>query len=140
MAIDPTELPINKALGLQWHMESDFIFSLRKVPATENFFGTIHAAAIYALVDATSGELLQRAITLDLDRHFAVNRETVLKIKRPSKQLIKARGHILDKDISNLEIESIEARPRRFRVDVEVFNEDDEIAAIAQVSWFLGKQ
>jgi len=139
MKIDPTRMPINIGLGLQWHPEPEYIFSLERQPTTENFLGTIHAAAVYALVDATSGEVLQRGIELDWDRYFAVSRDTVLTIKKPSRQMIKATGHIDEEDIGNLAIERIDRRIQKVRIHVQVFNEDDDIAAKAEVTWVLGR-
>jgi acyl-coenzyme A thioesterase PaaI-like protein len=139
MKVDPTIIPINVGLGLRRHPEPGFLFSIDGQPSTVNFLGTIHATAIYALVDATSGEVLQRAIDLDWSRCFAVSRDTRLAIRKPSREIIKATGHVHEGDLQHLTMEFIEERMRKVRVLVEVFNENDEIAARAEVTWVLGK-
>jgi hypothetical protein len=53
------EIPFNKFIGLQQaDTENDSIFKLERKKEYLNHLGTIHASALFALAEASSGEFL----------------------------------------------------------------------------------
>ena len=57
--IDVLEIPFNKFLGLQQaDPNNGYIFKLEPKKEYQNHLGTIHASALFALAEASSGEFL----------------------------------------------------------------------------------
>lgn len=136
--MDVLEIPYNKFLGLQQDDSNNgYIFKLEHKKEYQNHLGTMHASAIFALAEASSGEfLLNQFKDYKLDI-IPVVRKVEIKYSKPANGKIFSKACIIDADITDI-INELENKNRVIiKVKVDVFNDNDEKVFTSTFDWFL---
>ena len=89
--MDITKLPFNKFIGIGRSQREGFTLSLPSENRYTNHLGTVHASALMALAEATSGEALLNAIGNLGDTIIPVVRRFECKFRKPASGSIDAR-------------------------------------------------
>lgn len=135
------EIPFNKFIGLESTNNGDnSIFKLEPKDEYMNHLGTIHASAMFALAEASSGEYLLKQFNdhkLDI---IPVVRKVEIKYNKPANGTIYSRASIIDSGINDI-IEELRTKNRVIiKVKVEIFNENTEKVFTSTFDWFIANK
>jgi acyl-coenzyme A thioesterase PaaI-like protein len=136
-----TELPINKAIGVQLApSDSTHLLELLETPLLLNHLGTIHASVQYALAEACSGEFLLRELgSIERDA-FAVLRTSAVKFRKPARGRLRAAARVTDGAAETL-VNDLNARSRGvISVLVEIADGEGVVTMTGQYDWFVQRQ
>ena len=131
-----TELPFNSFLGLQ--AASDATKLLRLPPGGQylNHLGTVHASALLALAEATSGEFLLR--------HFGssaglvpVVRRIEAKFRKPANGAVASTASAAPEALTQLDADLATKGRALISVAVELYDESGSHTLSASVEWFI---
>lgn len=131
-----TELPFNSFLGIE--EASDTAHLLRLPPGGQylNHLGTVHASALLALAEASSGEFLLR--------HFGsgaglvpVVRRVEAKFRKPAHGAVTSSASATPADLSQLEASLANKGRGLISIAVELHDESGTHALSAAVEWFI---
>jgi len=133
------DLPFNQILLLKPSDLPDTILMLEDEVKYQNHLGTVHAAAQYALAEATSGEVLERNFGKWDGAYFPVVRRVEVKYKNPAKGRLFSTGYI-DADKS-LKARTELSEKGRTLVDVlvKIVDEEKNITFESTFTWFIAK-
>lgn len=135
-----TELPFNSFIGIKRSSRDGFVLALTGDKKYSNHIGTVHASALVALAEATSGEcLVELSKRFDFDVVPLVRRlET--KFRKPAIGSIHSKYKIEDgkkeEFLNQLQNKGRSVLP----IQVEVHDENGTLALTATVDWFVSKK
>jgi len=136
--MDITQLPFNQMIGLQ-RAEAPNLLSLPESSQYHNHLGTVHASALLALAEATSGEFLIRSLG-DIAGVIPVVRRLEAKFKKPG------FGQLLGRCVASPEVveklcSDLEAKGRgMIELPIEVCGTDGTVFLTAEIEWFIAVQ
>src|SRR5688572_11175357 len=87
-----TKLPFNELIGLERAAEDGWLLQLPGDARYTNHIGTVHASALMALAEATSGELLLRTVGDIGTDVIPVVRRFESKFRKAATGSIKSKG------------------------------------------------
>lgn len=135
-----TKLPFNSFIGIEKSDREGFVLSLPDNTKYTNHVGTVHASALVALAEATSGEclvVLSKRIDFDV---IPLVRRLETKFRKPAVGSIHSKYKLEDgKDESFLNQLATKGRSL-LPVLVEVFDSKGTLALTATVDWFVSKK
>jgi len=136
--LEIAELPFNAFIGLETCSSDDSrILCLPHRKEYTNHVGTVHASALFALAEASSGSYLQQEISSKSERVFAVLRTSEIKYRKPANGKIHSTGRI-DEVAQTKCIKALEKRGRGIvPVEIDLRDEADTLVATARFDWFL---
>ena len=132
------EIPFNKFIGLQQaDTENDSIFKLEQKKEYLNHLGTIHASALFALAEASSGEFLLNEFKdykLDI---LPVVRKVEIKYSKPANETVFSKACIIDSNTKDI-INELQIKKRIIvKVRVDIFGNDKEKLFTSVFDWFI---
>lgn len=137
--IDVTQIPFNRDLGMVRSDQPDALFMFPADARYHNHLGTVHAAVIFTLAEATSGEFLQRHFATLIDNVAAVVRRSEVKYRRPVTSSIHGRATANPDDLDR----ALDQLNRRGRAGISVaVNISDRRGVLIMTStfeWFVTK-
>jgi acyl-coenzyme A thioesterase PaaI-like protein len=134
--MDITRLPFNEHIGITRATDGIHLLRLTMRDCLKNHLGTVHASALFALAEATSGEFLIRALGDRADVGGVVRR-SASKYSSPVKGDVFSRVKTPKSDIESA-IQSAEARGKALvSIDVELLAEDPKPVATFGFTWLL---
>lgn len=137
--IDITTLPLNAHLGIERSDRDMYILTLKPQGFLQNHVGTMHAVALFALAEATSGEFLIQARQEGQD-WAALVRKSSSKYSRPAEGQVFSIVTTSQSDLDSA-VSAVEAKGRAlFDIDVDVVTGEDEKVAGFQFTWLIAKQ
>ncbi len=134
------DLPFNALIGIQYSDDERYTLVLPEDPKYTNHLGTVHASALLALAEATSGQCL-----VDLTREvdfplIPVVRRLESKFVKPAQGAIYSSYH-LPGDASEPFLETLASRGRALlSIPVQIHDQNETLALNATVDWFVSKQ
>lgn len=138
--MDITALPFNQLIGLARSDQEGALLSLPGDVRYTNHLGTVHAGALLALAENTSGECLLREFR---DVGFAVLpvvRRIEAKFRHPARGAIHAAA-VLTPEAKAEFLATLAAKGRAFLdVAVEVCDAGGTPVMTATVGWFIARQ
>lgn len=138
--MDITKLPFNKFIGIGRSQREGFTLSLPSENRYTNHLGTVHASALMALAEATSGEALLNAIGNLGDTIIPVVRRFECKFRKPASGSIDARAAIPDATRDRL-LSDLSTRGRAsVEIIVDLHDETDLHCLTATVEWFIARR
>ena len=137
--IDVTQIPFNRDLGMVHSDQPDAIFMFPADTRYHNHLGTFHAAVIFTLAEATSGEFLQRHFTPLIDNVAAVVRRSEVKYRRPATSSIHGRATAKPEDLDRVLDQLNRRRRAAVTVGVDVTDESGELIMTSSFEWFVTK-
>lgn len=138
MTINVLEIPFNKFIGLQQaDTENDSIFKLEQKKEYLNHLGTIHASALFALAEATSGEFLLNEFKDHKFDIIPVVRKVEIKYSKPANGTVFSKACIIDSNINDI-INELRIKKRIIiKVRVDIFGNDKEKLFTSVFDWFI---
>ena len=133
------ELPFNKYIGLEKSSDSDYLLMLAEKDEYLNHLSTVHASALFALAEATSGFFLLNEFQ-KLENIFPVVRNVETKYKKPAfGKILSTAGFVninKEKILEELEIN------QKILITVRVLLYDLEKTKVMQsdFEWFVAKK
>lgn len=131
-----TELPFNSFLGIQAAPETDRLLQLPAGGQYLNHLGTVHAGALLALAEASSGEYLLR--------HFGssaglvpVVRRMEAKFRKPANGAVSSQGSASAEALAQLGTDFTAKGRALIEINVDLHDESGAHALTATVEWFI---
>jgi hypothetical protein len=131
-----TELPFNSFIGIQTASDSARLLRLPAGGQYLNHLGTVHASALLALAEASSGEFLLR--------HFAssfgiipVVRRIEAKFRRPANGAVTSAASAAPDALAQLNADFAAKGRALILIAVELHDESGARALSASVEWFI---
>ena len=138
--MDITKLPFNLFLGVEHSEREGFVLSLPAGDRYTTHLGTVHACALMSLAEATSGEVLFRAIGQIADSIVPVVRRFDCKFRKPASGSIAARAAIPDTARDRLLFDISTKRRGSIEITVDVHDENHLHCLSATVEWFIAQR
>ena len=137
--MDITTLPFNAFIGMERAESRDALLRLPSDPRYLNHLGTVHASALLALAEASSGEFLLR--------HFGssegivpVVRRLEAKFRRPANGSVTSTASATPEALARLTTELASKGRAIILVTVELHDESGTHALSATVEWFIQRR
>lgn len=131
-----TELPFNAFLGLRCATDAAGLLQLPAGGQYLNHLGTVHASALLALAEASSGEFLLR--------HFGssagvvpVVRHIEAKFRKPANGAVSSKAAVAPELLAQLEADLAAKGRALVPVTVDLHDEVGTLALSATVEWFI---
>jgi acyl-coenzyme A thioesterase PaaI-like protein len=134
--MDVTQLPFNALLGIQRANTDDWLLQLPADPRYLNHLGTVHASALLALAEASSGEFLIRHFGAS-EGLLPVVRRLEAKFRKPASGSIRSTASSSPDDLARLDTELASKGRSIILVAVELHDESGIHALSATVEWFI---
>lgn len=131
-----TELPFNRFIGLQTAATPE---KLLKLPAGEqygNHLGTVHASALLALAEASSGEYLLRHFGSS-DGVVPVVRRLEAKFHKPAHGAVTSTASAAPEALTQLNTDLAAKGRALIPVSVELHDASSAHALSATIEWFI---
>ncbi len=134
-----TELPFNRLLNLQCADQTPALLRLPAGGEYLNHLGTVHAGALLALAEATSGEFLLRALG-GAGGLVPVVRRLEAKFRKPAQGAVIGQAAVADGALEELRA-NLAAKGRGIiSVTVDLHDAAGTHALSATVDWFIAAQ
>ncbi|HEY0967124.1 MAG TPA: YiiD C-terminal domain-containing protein [Opitutaceae bacterium] len=138
--MDIIEIPFNRFVGMERATTPDGVLSFPADVRYTNHLGTVHAGAMLALAEASSGEYLIREFS---DLNFPVLpvvRRVEAKFRHPARGAIHTTLHVETNDREHF-ITTLRERGRaRLDVHVDVHDEQGAHVLATTIEWFVARQ
>jgi acyl-coenzyme A thioesterase PaaI-like protein len=135
--MDITKVPFNQFIGLERSLREGFLFRLPAGDQYTNHLGTVHAGALMALAEATSGEILLRSVGSWDPAWVPVVRRFECKFRKPATGAIDARGEIPESGVGQLLADLGTRRRASIDIPVEIYDGAGVHCCSASVEWFI---
>ena len=132
------ELPFNKYIGLEKSSDTDYLLMLTEKDEYLNHLSTVHASALFALAEATSGFFLLNEFR-EIKNILPVVRKVETKYKKPAIGKILSKASFVNTDKEQI-LEELEIN-QRILITVRVLLHDLEKTNVMQsdFEWFIAK-
>jgi acyl-coenzyme A thioesterase PaaI-like protein len=121
--MDITKLPFNESLGLERSSDEGFVFRLLADVRYTNHLGTVHASALMALAEATSGELLLHPLGDNGTDVISLVRRFESKFRKAATGSIRSKG-VISADAISTFVSTLRSRGRAtIDIAVEIYDE-----------------
>jgi hypothetical protein len=132
------ELPFNKYIGLEKSSDSDYLLMLIEKDEYLNHLSTVHASALFALAEATSGFFLLNEFQ-EIKNILPVVRKVETKYRKPALGKIFSKANFVNTDKEKI-LEELDIK-QRVLITVRVLLYDLEKTNVMQsdFEWFLAK-
>lgn len=132
------DIPFNALIGLK-ESASEALLQLPNEAKYGNHLGTVHAAALFALAEASAGELLLQTFKMPIDTIVPVVRSAELSYKRPAKGAIYSYGKLLDVEPEKVIADLIEKNRVLFQVQIDLKDEEGILVFSSKFTWFVSR-
>jgi acyl-coenzyme A thioesterase PaaI-like protein len=138
--VDITEIPFNRFIGMERASEPEGVLSFPADVRYTNHLGTVHAGAMLALAEASSGEYLIREFS-ELDFPvLPVVRRVEAKFRNPAHGAIHTKLHV-DTAERDAFITTLRNRGRaQLDVHVNVYDGQGTHVLATTIEWFVARQ
>ena len=132
------ELPFNKYIGLEESSDLDYLLMLPEKEEYLNHLATVHASALFALAEATSGFFLLNEFQ-GIENILPVVRRVETKYKKPALGIVLSKAGFVNTDKEKI-LEELDIN-QRVLIIVRVLLYDLEKTNIMQsdFEWFIAK-
>lgn len=130
------EIPFNQFIGLKYSTNSEYLMMLDNREEYHNHLGTVHASALFALAEATSGCFLQQEFQ-QLTNVIPVVRKVETKFKKPANGAIFSKASLIEATPLQVIIELISKQRALVTVRVMLFNIEQVNVMQADFEWFI---
>ncbi len=134
--MDITKLPFNAFIGIEHAQTDDALLRLPSGARYLNHLGTVHASALLALAEASSGEFLLRHLGSG-DGLVPVVRRLESKFRKPAKGSVTSTASATPEALAKLSTELTSKGRSIILVTVELHDESGTHALSATVEWFI---
>ena len=133
--MDILSLPFNKFIGIEPSNDSAYLLTLPAKTEYENHIQTVHAAALFALAEASSGLFLLREFA-DIENVVPVVRNVEVKYRKPAKGAISSTASLAT--VKAVVLESLQHKHRSLvPVQVSLYDSNAVLVMQAIFEWFV---
>lgn len=138
--MDITALPFNRLIGLERAAADGALLALPNDLRYTNHLGTVHASALLALAEATSGEyLIQQMREIDF-AVLPVVRRVEAKFRKPAQGAVSSRAQVAPEKRDEF-VATLRTRGRALiEIAIDVHDEHGTHALAATIEWFVARQ
>ena len=133
--VDVFAIPFNKYIGFEPSTDPAYLMVLPARAEYENHVQTVHASALFALAEATSGLFLLREF-VEVENVVSVVRVVSVKYKKPGKGAIRSKASLATDKTEVLETLQ-KKRPVLVPVQVSLYDGGDVLVMSATFEWFV---
>lgn len=134
------DLPFNRFIGLTGPQKPGAVLSIPNDPRYTNHLGTVHASALLALAEATSGNCLIQEIGDVGFEVVPVVRRVEAKFRRPALGAIHSSWSVSPETKDEF-MTTLKQRGRALiEITVDVHDEHGAHALAATIEWFVAKK
>lgn len=134
--MDITNLPFNALIGIERATSDNALLQLPSDTRYLNHLGTVHAGALLALAEASSGEFLLRHFTTS-EGVIPVVRRLEAKFRKPAFGAITSTAAAAPADLARLDAELAAKRRSLILINVDLHDQSGTHALSATVEWFI---
>jgi len=136
--MDVTKLPFNHFIGLKMSDKNGYLLMLENRPEYRNHLDTVHASALFALAEASSGYFLLNEFS-ELENVVPVVRKVETKYKKPATGSVFSKAKF--QEIAKAEVVDMLNQKGRasLKVEVSLFDEADVPVMQSVFEWFVAK-
>ena len=138
--MDITKLPFNQFIGLQKSIKSGYLLMLDNRPEYRNHLDTVHASALFALAEATSGYLLLYEFSELTDNIVAVVRKVDIKYSKPASGVIFSKAAFYEIGPSEILMTLNKKGRATLKIGVSLYTETKVHVMQAIFEWFVIKK
>ena len=132
------ELPFNKHIGLERASDSDYLLMLDNREEYLNHLSTVHASALFALAEATSGYFLLSKFQ-ELINILPVVRKVEIKYKKPALGAIFSQASFMNTYKEKI-LEELSIKHRvLITVNVSLYDSERNNVMQSDFEWFVAK-
>ncbi len=131
-----TELPFNSFVGIQAARENGRLLQLPAGGQYLNHLGTVHASALLALAEASSGEFLLRHFG-STDGVVPVVRRLEAKFRKPANGAVTSKVSAAPEALEQLTADLAAKGRALITIQVDLHDETGAHALTASVEWFI---
>ena len=139
--MDITKLPFNDLIRLEAcdpGLDREALLRLPDHPRYTNHLGTLHAAALFSLAEASSGLYLWRNVGAAADSVLPVVRRADIKYRKPAEGSVWARGKSESSDWEKFHADLVKRGRALISFQIEVLSDTEAtVAAVATFDWFV---
>lgn len=132
-----TELPFNRLINLELSDKDDYLLKLSANHAYTNHLNTVHAAALFALAEASSGQFLLINFPGYGNNLVPVVRKVTVKYKKPATGAIYSKAKLVDINLADIGTQLDTKKRVSFTLQVELFDTNNTIVFDGQFEWFV---
>ena len=137
--MDVTKLPFNEFIGLKYSDNPRFLLMLDNRSEYLNHLSTVHASALFALAEATSGHFLLEQFA-EISDIIPVVRKVEIKYRKPVTGVVYSNAKFLNIEKQEF-IETLNNKGRALlSVEISLFNTIDELVMQSVFEWFISKK
>lgn len=137
--MDVTKLPFNEFIGLKYSDNPCFLLMLDNRSEYLNHLSTVHASALFALAEATSGHFLLEQFA-EISDIIPVVRKAEIKYRKPVTGVVYSNAKFLNIEKQEF-IETLNNKGRALlSVEISLFNTTDELVMQSVFEWFISKK
>ena len=134
--MDVTRIPFNALVGIERAEVDGALLQLPSDPRYLNHLGTVHASALLALAEASSGEFLLRHLN-SLDGIAPVVRRVEAKFRKPAKDLVVSNASVAPDALTRLDAELATKGRSLVSISVELYDQFGLHVLSAKIDWFI---
>jgi acyl-coenzyme A thioesterase PaaI-like protein len=138
--VDITEIPFNRLVGMERAREPEGILSFPADVRYTNHLGTVHAGAMLALAEASSGEYLLREFGSLPYPVLPVVRRVEAKFRKPARGAIHSRVSVPPAERDAFVQTLVERGRALLAVRVDVHDDQGVHVLETTIEWFVARQ
>jgi len=135
--MDVTKIPFNQFIGLKLSDKNGYLLMLDNRPEYRNHLNTVHASALFALAEASSGYFLLNEFSELTDNIVPVVRKVETKYKKPASGVVFSKAQFQETEKEEV-LKTLNQRGRTaLKVEVSLFDERDVLVMQSVFEWFV---
>ena len=135
--MDITKLPFNEFIGIERDSREEFVLRLPSSERYANHLGTVHASALMALAEATSGEKLLLQMDSPASGIIPVVRRFECKFRKPAVGAVSSKANISENSLAELKDSLLKKGRGSIEVAVDLYDDSDTHVMACSVDWFI---
>ena len=136
--MDVTKIPFNQFIGLKISGKNGYLLMLDKRTEYRNHLNMVHASAMFALAEASSGYFLLNEFS-EMTYIVPVVRKVDVKYRKPATGAVFSKAQLQETDREEILKALIEKGRTTLKVEVSLHDEADVQVMQAIFEWFVTK-
>jgi len=133
-----TKIPFNQFIGIEkTNTNSEYLLTLKSNEQLKNHLGTVHASALFALAEATSGEFLLNGFSQIEFDIIPVVRKSEVKYCKPANGPVFSKAELININKDEFIAELTQKKRAIIQVKVNLFDSENNKVMMAVFDWFV---